>query len=106
MHLSESHSRDRLPKRFPVGTTYVVESRGRKHGDLRVFSRYVVLPGGRRINLAQDSGGPALPRTPASRTHGRARSRSENQPQSTAKDRAGGVKKIMTGDGTARQHHR
>ncbi len=55
MHLSSSVvSRARLPKRFPVGTTYVVEGRGGEDGDLRVFSRYVVLPGGERINLGVD----------------------------------------------------
>ncbi len=58
-------SRIRLPKRFPVGTTYVVEGRGGEHGDLRVFSRYVVLPGGQRINLVDDPcgnfAGPASP---------------------------------------------
>ena len=66
MHLSAGHKPNRLPKRFPVGTTYVVEGRGGEHGDLRVFSRYVVLPGGQRINLADDFGGnfagPASPR--------------------------------------------
>jgi hypothetical protein len=41
----------RLPHRFPVGASYVVEGYGGGHGDLRVISRYVVLPGGRRINV-------------------------------------------------------
>ena len=72
MHLSASHKPNRLPKRFPIGTTYVVEGRGGDEGHLRVFSRYVVLPGGRRINLADDFGGnfagPASPRTTSSRT--------------------------------------
>jgi hypothetical protein len=40
-----------LPRRFPVGATYVVEGYGGEDGDLRVISRYVVLPGGRRINV-------------------------------------------------------
>ena len=44
----------RLPSSFPVGTTYVVEGRSGKEGMLRVFSRYVVLPSGRRINVAPD----------------------------------------------------
>jgi hypothetical protein len=43
-----------LPKRFPVGARYVVEGRGGEDGDLRVFSRYVVLPGGQRINVPSD----------------------------------------------------
>jgi hypothetical protein len=34
-----------LPRRFPVGATYVVdEGYGGEDGDLRVISRYVVLP--------------------------------------------------------------
>jgi hypothetical protein len=40
-----------LPRRFPVGATYVVEGYGGEDGDLRVISRYVVLPGGSRINV-------------------------------------------------------
>ena len=43
-----------LPKRFPVGARYVVEGRGGEDGDLRVFSRYIVLPGGQRINVPSD----------------------------------------------------
>ena len=74
MHLSASHKPKRLPKRFPIGTTYVVEGRSGEAGHLCVFSRYLVLPDGRRINLADDFGGnfagPASPRT-----HRRARSR-------------------------------
>jgi hypothetical protein len=47
-----SHS---LPKRFPVGSKYVVEVRGGAHDELPVFSRYVELPGGRRINVPANS---------------------------------------------------
>jgi hypothetical protein len=43
-----------LPKRFPVGARYVVEGRGGEDGHLRVVSRYVVLPGGQRINVPSD----------------------------------------------------
>ena len=43
-----------LPRRFPVGATYVVEGFGGAEGDLRVIARYVVLPGGRRINVPAD----------------------------------------------------
>ena len=41
----------RLPRRFPVGAKYVVEGYGGEEGKLRVIARYVVLPGGRRINV-------------------------------------------------------
>jgi hypothetical protein len=54
MHLSLGRSVSRLPKRFPIGATYVVEGRGGEDGKLRVFSRYVVLPDGQRINLGAD----------------------------------------------------
>jgi len=57
----------RLPRRFPVGATYVVEGYGAEDGDLRVVARYVVLPGGHRINVPGDlSRGPS-PRALASR---------------------------------------
>ena len=44
----------RLPRRFPIRATYVVEGYGGEEGDLRVTARYVVLPGGRRINVPAD----------------------------------------------------
>lgn len=59
MHLSARRKSTHLPERFPIGTTYVVEGRGDKNGELRVFSRYVVFPGGRRVNLSNDYNGPA-----------------------------------------------
>jgi hypothetical protein len=52
-----------LPRRFPVGATYVVEGVGGAEGHLRVIARYVVLPGGRRINIpALRLVGPVPPR--------------------------------------------
>jgi hypothetical protein len=101
MHLSASFKPSRLPRHFPVGTTYVVEGCGGAEGQLRVFSRYVVLPGGRRINLADDFSGPA----PA-RARRRARSQGENQAQNRGKGRPAGGKKIMAGGGTTPQHRR
>lgn len=91
----------RLPKRFPVGTTYVVEGRGGENGHLRVFSRYVVLPGGQRINLTGDFGGPASPRGRAGR-----RNRKEIKGQERAETRPGRAKKIIAGGGTSLQHLR
>jgi hypothetical protein len=53
--MRQSHSKSSsLPARFPVGARYVVEGRGGEDGQLRVFSRYIVLPGGRRIKLSAD----------------------------------------------------
>ncbi len=100
MHLSLSRKTSRLPKRFPVGTTYVVEGRGGEDGNLRVFSRYVVLPNGQRINLGADLGGSA-----GSRAR-RARSRSEGAAPSGTKGRSTRPKKISANGGTSRRHGR
>ena len=81
MQLSAGHKPNRLPKRFPVGTTYVVEGSGGEHGELRVFSRYVVLPGGQRINLVDDFGGNfAGPACPAGAPAAARRAATEPQP--------------------------
>ncbi len=85
----------RLPRRFPVGATYVVEGYGTQESGLRVIARYVVLPGGRRINVPADlSPRASSPRALALRRNG-------NPKQSQAKSRsARGGKKIATGRGT------
>lgn len=88
-----------LPKRFPVGTTYVVEGHGDENGQLRVFSRYVVMPGGERINLATEPGGPAVSRHRRSRAQGRP---SESRAQASAKALSPGGKKIIAAAGTSR----
>jgi hypothetical protein len=51
---SPKYRPSQLPRRLPVGATYVVEGFGGAEGDLRVIARYVILPGGRRINVAAD----------------------------------------------------
>jgi hypothetical protein len=84
-----------LPKRFPVGARYVVEGHGGEDGHLRVFSRYVVLPGGQRINVPSDLGklaafGVHVPRGK--------RGRNRSRPSGVA------TKKIMQAAGTTRQH--
>ena len=48
--------RDRLPACFPNGTKYVIEGRNG-----RIFSEYLELPGGRRIDLLPKRA-PAEPR--------------------------------------------
>lgn len=57
----------RLPRRFPVGAKYVVEGYGGEEGNLRLIARYVVLPGGRRINVPADLSQPVSPRALAFR---------------------------------------
>jgi hypothetical protein len=56
-------SASRLPDRFPVGSKYVVEGCGGGDGNLRVFSRYIVMPDGRRIDLPTDFARPTRQRT-------------------------------------------
>lgn len=102
MHLSASRSPSELPKQFPVGTTYVVEGRGGEAGNLRVFSRYVVLPDGQRINLTDDSAA-NLVRTSSPGTR-----RQRNRTASRHRRKAPVVraKKIAAVSGTPRQRHR
>ena len=103
MHLSDSHNPRGLPKKFPIGTTYVVEGRGGEAGALQVYSRYVVLPGGKRINLVDDSKAKAAgPASPHPRRPGRARNGSQNG-RKGPNPRA---KKITAGAGTPRQGRR
>jgi hypothetical protein len=54
MGLPKTAPSTRLPRRFPVGATYVVEGYSEKRGNLRVVARYVVLPDGHRINVPGD----------------------------------------------------
>jgi hypothetical protein len=100
MHLPVSRKPAHLPRRFPIGTTYVVEGCGGEDGHLCVFSRFVVLPGGERINLGADLTGPAAPRAR------RSRNRAENQAQSSGKRRSVAAKKIVAAGGTTRQRRR
>ena len=44
----------RLPSRFPVGTRYVIEGRGGDKGRLRVHSRFIAFPDGRKVDLPAD----------------------------------------------------
>jgi hypothetical protein len=97
MNTPAERQSSRLPKQFPVGSTYVVEGHGGENGQLLVFSRYVVLPGGHRINVAADFGGPASPRS-----RGRSRRNNKSQPQNRSKSQPARAKKISLGTGTRR----
>src|SRR5262249_31901668 len=95
MPLSLRHKFTRLPKRLPVGSTLVIEGRtvagnGKKTPHFQILSRFILLPGGRRIELGGDSsGGSARNR----------RARERNQPAQPQR-RSGGTKKIIAGRGT------
>lgn len=80
----------RLPLRFPVGATYVVEGFGGEDGHLRVIARYVVLPGGRRINVPADLSSQPTPRALAFRR----RRTTKQSPQKAGPARA--EKKFVT----------
>jgi hypothetical protein len=82
----------RLPRRFPVGAKYVVEGYGGEEGNLRLIARYVVLPGGRRINVPADLSQPVSPRALAFR-------RSSNHKRSQAKGRPESVDKKFAARG-------
>jgi hypothetical protein len=94
MRVPVDHQSSVLPKRFPIGARYVVEGRGGEDGQLQVFSRYVVLPGGQRINVSSD---PA--QLPALSAHAprHKRSRPRSRPSRPV------AKKNVHGGGTARQ---
>jgi hypothetical protein len=105
MYLPANRKQGRLPKRFPVGTTYVVEGRGDPEGHLCVFSRYVVLPGGERINLGADLSVAATPRNRRIRSR-RPRAAQKGVVRRPGKRRAEGSKKIIATAGTTRSRHR
>lgn len=84
-----------LPKRFPVGARYVVEGCGGEDGHLRVFSRYVVLPGGQRINVPSD-----LSKFGTMSVHAPRGKRGRDQVRASRT----ATKKIVRGAGTTRQH--
>ena len=88
-----------LPKRFPVGARYVVEGRGGEDGHLRVFSRYIVLPGGQRINVPSDLSklGAKFGAMSVHAPRGK-RGHRHTRTSRTA------TKKIIRGAGTTRQH--
>jgi hypothetical protein len=76
----------RVPRRLPIGAKYVVEGYGGEEGNLRVISRYVVLPGGNRINVPADFSRLASPRNLAFRRPSSSkRSQAKGRPQSVGK---------------------
>ena len=54
MGLPRDHQCRPLPKQFPAGTVYVVEGRSGQYGQFRVFSRYIVMPSGRKLEIPAD----------------------------------------------------
>jgi hypothetical protein len=96
----QSHQGRQLPKRIPAGAVYVIEGLGGQSGRLRISSRYVVLPGGRRIELQ-----PSPSRSIAGRNTSRRRLYRQ-RPDSVTEKKSGSVKKFMARAGTGRQRPR
>ena len=94
MSMPTSHVVSRLPERLPVGATYVVEGFGGEEGNFRVIARYIMLPGGHRINVPADLLSPQAPRAVAFR---RRASTKKSQPKTRAASRS---KKIAARRGT------
>jgi hypothetical protein len=95
-----SHSKS-LPKCFPVGAKYVVEGRAEESGELRVSSRYVVLPTGRRINVPGNLERPSAPCLASRRPRGQEKARNNGKLGSS-----GGLRKNFERRGTAQKHAR
>jgi len=95
MGLPMGRRQGRLPRQFPVGAKYVVEGYGGEEGALRVIARYVVLPGGRRINVPPD---PVIP-APAHVLSFRRRPNAKRRSQAKARHPRTG-KKIVARRGT------
>ena len=60
MGLSMDRQPRALPKRLPAGTVYVVEGRGGDRGNLRVSSRYVVMPSGQKVKFPVELAGTSI----------------------------------------------
>ena len=54
--LADNRQSDGLPRSFPVGAVYVVEGQGGQYGHLRVSARYLVMPGGQRVDVLSKFG--------------------------------------------------
>jgi len=99
MRLPTDRQLSRLPRSFPVGAVYVVEGRGGQYGHLRVSSRYVIMPGGQRVDVPAKLG-----RTRRARALRRRQPDTLPQANNRAQSRAGArSKKIVLVGGTTRR---
>jgi len=103
MHLPTNRQSESLPASFPVGAKYVIEGRGGADGRLRVWSRYVVLPSGRRLDVLADL--QPSPRASVTRRSGNLR-KAQNAAAGGKSRPTQRRKKIIGRGGTARQQGR
>jgi hypothetical protein len=101
MRLKTQMRSHRLPKSFPVGAVYVVEGSGGDCGRLSVSARYVVMPGGKRIEVPTN---PHKAPAPPARRH--LRLISSGRPASGRKRFSRRPKKFVVAAGTAVQARR
>ena len=101
MSLSTEHEMPQLPKRLPVGSVYVVEGRVGRHGNLRVSSRYLVMPSGEKVKFPMQLGAKQPVRAATGRQFGR-----DGRPSSRTKEFSRGTKKFVVLRGTRRQRTR
>jgi hypothetical protein len=102
MRLPTDRQLSRLPRSFPVGAVYVVEGRGGQYGHLRVSSRYVIMPGGQRVDVPAKLG-----RTSRARALRRRQPGTLAQANNHAQSRTGTrPKKFVLAGGTTRQERR
>jgi hypothetical protein len=93
----------RLPKHFPAGTVYVVEGCGGQNGRLEVSSRYVVMPGGQRLEIPTEFGRSF----PMRSRYGRhLRRHGKNRSAAGSKEFRAGAKKFVVVAGTSHQERR
>lgn len=102
MRVATEPRRAQLPKSFPVGAVYVVEGKGGEHGAFNVSARYVVMPGGKRIDVAAKGRQPAA--TAPARRH--LRLIGSVRPASRSKEVSLGSKKFLAAAGTTKQQTR
>jgi len=90
-----------LPRFFPVGAVYVVEGRGGQYGHLRISARYLIMPGGQRVDVLSKFGR-------SSRVRTRHRQPQTRQPQGRGLGRtaAARAKKFALVGGTTGQEQR
>jgi hypothetical protein len=94
MHTRTIGQSVRLPRSFPVGAVYVVEGRCGQYGHLRISARYLIMPGGQRVDVLSKFGHP-------DRVRGRRRQPQTRQPHNHAPGRtAASAKKIALVGGT------
>lgn len=93
--------RNRLPRSFPVGAVYVVEGQTGEQGRLNVSARYVVMPSGKRIDVAAKRR-----QAPADAGRRHLRLVSSSRPLARPKEFSHGAKKFLQAAGTTRQARR